>query len=352
MCLHRSVAALAVLAILVAGCASREAGKAGSANSAPKPAVARGVALVEWQFPTTVSAELRVHPLEEQLCLDDAHAGLRPALYPQLSEENEKEPAFSLARLVGHSESTYRAYAAGREEFELPVLVNISRETPGALRVLIDRGVRIVSFSVGSKTRLAGIDAVIRDHPEVLFVAATPHIPGNSTGIEVLDERPSVLALRDYPNVILAGSVDYYDGDLDSHRAGRALGTKDTPFHVTSQPAARAARQYFMMTARSTQAFAPGFGGSSAAAAHLAGLLAMIIGHEAERGRGTSPADLLAELDRVTHRAFAREKSGDIHEVSYFTLDTILLNAQRPLVTETIWWGEVSGHPDPVAFRP
>jgi len=338
MHLGRQALVLGVLALAAAGCAG--------------PPTHAGAALVEWQFPTAVSAELRVDPLQEQLCRDEAQAGLRPAFYPQLSEENANEKEFMLAKLIQHAESVYRAYAAGREQFELPVLLNISTATPDALRALIARGVRIVSFSVGSKTELAGLDSVIRDHPEVLFVVATPHISGNSISVEDLGERPSVLATPKYPNVILAGCLEYYSGDIDAHTAGHPLGTKETPFHVNNQPVALTARQYFMMTGKSTQAFAPGFGGSSAAAAHLASLLAMILAHESALGRGTTARDLLAELDRITHPAMAREKTGEIHEVRFFTIDTILLNAHRPLVTEEIWWGGVKEHPEPLSFQP
>lgn len=342
---------LTVLVVGAAGCTGpAPAGSDRAVVESRVPAVC-GAALVEWQFPTAVTDGLRVDPLQERLCRDESLALLRPAFYPQLSEENSKESELGLARLVKHAERVYLAYAAGREQLERPFLVNISTATPDALRALIQNGVRIVSFSVGSKSRLAGLDDVVREYPEVLFVVSTPHISGNSISVEELDERPSVLAARGFANVILAGCLEYYSDDIEADRAGRTMGTKDTPFHVVNQPVAPAARQVFMMTGASTRSFAEGFGGSSAAAAHLASLLAMILAHRSALGQPTTAADLLAELDRVTHRTLAREKSGDIHEVRYFTLDTILLNAHRPLVTEAIWWGGLTGYPEPVAFQ-
>lgn len=340
---------LALLVLAAAGCETPAPEETPKAEPERAPVVF-GAALVEWQFPTAVTDGFRVDPLQERLCRDETQARLWPAFYPRLSEENANEGERGLARLVNHAKQVNLAYAAGREQLDWPFLLNISNATPDALRALIDHGVRIVSFSVGSKSRLSGLDDVIREHPEVLFVASTPHISGNSISVEALDERPSVLATRGYPNVILAGCLEYYEDDIDAHRAGRALGTKDTPFHIVNQPVAPTTRQYFMMTGHSTRAFAEGFGGSSAAAVHLASLLSMILAHRSALGRTTTAQDLLAELDRVTHAALAREKSGDIHEIRFFTLDTILLNARRPLITEAIWWGGLTGYPEPIAF--
>ena len=151
------------------------------APAAGSPATVQdSVALVDWQFPTTASTEIRVHPLQRLLLQDKAHASLRPAFYPHLSEENAKDSERGLAKLVQHAERTYRAYVAGRKRLGWPFLLNISEKTPAAMRLLIAHGVRVFSFSSGSKTRLAGLEAVVRDHPAVLFVVATPHISGNS----------------------------------------------------------------------------------------------------------------------------------------------------------------------------
>jgi hypothetical protein len=60
---------------------------------------------------------------------------------------------------------------------------------------------------------------------------------------------------------------------------------------------------------------------------------------------------MLAGLAEVTHRAWAREKTGEVHKVRYFTLDTILLNAGQPLVTEAIW-GAFERHPAPLRIAP
>lgn len=86
-----------VLAI-VAGIGCAKTGGAGPVAGAGA-AEAPGVALVEWQFPTTASAEIRVDPLQKRVVRDDPQ--LAPAFYPHLSDENATETETGLATLVG-----------------------------------------------------------------------------------------------------------------------------------------------------------------------------------------------------------------------------------------------------------
>ena len=331
-----------VLAI-VAGIGCAKTGGAGPVAGAGA-AEAPGVALVEWQFPTTASAEIRVDPLQKRVVRDDPQ--LAPAFYPHLSDENATETETGLATLVRHAGQTCRAFAAGRDGFRPPLLLNISAELPAALDAVIDHGVRIVSFSAGSMDRLGGLDAVVSAHPDVLFIAATPHLAGDAITVEAFGERPSVLATRGAPNVILAGCLGYNSTILDDYRPGQPFGTKENPFQVENQPVAPTARQVFMMSCASSRAFG-GSGATSSSAPHLASLLEQIVERRVANGLPTAAADVLADLDLVTHRAMAVEETGEIHEVAYFTLDTVLINADRPLVTDQIWWGGFE-HPDPV----
>lgn len=303
-----------------------------------------GIALVEWQFPTTTTADLRVDPLQEQLIAEDARRAR--AFYPNLSTENKREDDYGLKTLTDHAESSYRAYAAGRADAAPPFLLNISPRLPAALQAVIDHGVRVVSFSVGSKHRLDGLDDVVRANPGVLFVVSTPHLPSDEQSVEAFGERPSVLATGGFPNVLLAGCLRYRGTQIDDDRAGKPLGTAANPFLVENQPTATTTPQRFMMSCDSSRMYG-GAGSTSSAAPHLASLLQLILERRSDLGLTTTAADALADLDRVTHRAMAVEESGEVHEVSYFTLDTVLLNAHQPLLTDSIWCCELA-HPDPL----
>ncbi|MDY0001039.1 MAG: S8 family serine peptidase [Polyangia bacterium] len=308
------------------------------------------VALMDWQFPTVLSDSLRVSPRQLTMLEDENIAHLRPAFHPALSELNADEKEWGLGKLTQHARRTYLAYVAGRERFPRPFLLNISTHTAAALRLLIAGGVRIFSTSSGSRSRLGALDAVVRESPDVLFVVAAPHIKGNSISVEELNERPSVLAVRGNPNVILVGCLAYYDHHLKDHRAGKKLGSMENPFSITSQPVSQTARQVFMMSCNASDAFAEGFGGTSAAAPHLASLLALLWEDLSARGKPVTAAALLSGLDGLLHRTRARDKQGRVFEVSYFTLDTILANSKRPLITDRIWWGGLSDHPSPLSI--
>ena len=283
-----------------------------------------GVALVEWQFPTTASEVLVVPAAQVALAADSR---LGAAFYPQLSDENATETPHMLEKLEAHAVLTYQAFVAGRRAFAPPWLLNISVALPAALDRLISgeasgEAVRIIAFSTGSVSRLAGLDAVLAAHPEVLLVAATPHISGNRISVEALAERPSILALQPAPhafsNVLLAGGLvapDAADGEP---------GTAAHPFIIDNQPTPASAPQVFMLDCRSAAAFAPGVGGTSAAAPHLASLVAILWERRAARGEATTVPALLAALAEVTKAGLAREKTGEVRPVRYFTLAMIL----------------------------
>lgn len=300
-------------------------------------ALSSSVALVDWQFPHESSPTLPVHPRQRALIQDPDALALRPALYPGLSEESEAAKPGGLARLTLHGTRCAGSYAVGREQFTAPFLLNVSTATPAALRRLIDEGLRIVCFSIGARAEeaphLAWLEKLVRERPEVLFLVGTPHISGNGISVETLDEVPSSLAGR-HENVLLVGALAFYDYQLDEKVEAR-LGTKENPFHVDNQPST--ARQLYMMNPRSTRVFVEGFGGTSAAAPHLASLLSLVAEARIARGEVVDARSLLKDVEALTHRTMAREKSGLIHEVSYFTLDSILLNAGRPLVHRSIW---------------
>ena len=326
---------------------------AGCATAGPVRVAGPGVALVEWQFPLEADADgLRAHPHQRALTEDPHHAAMRPAFFPALSDENQSETAHMMNKLTRHARQVSQSFGAGRESSMPPFLLNISAVLPDALEHLIaHEAVRILSFSSGSKSRLAGLDALLVAHPEVVLVAATPHISGNHDSVELLAERPSILAARGVPNVVLAGCLAFYEDGVEADRAGQPLGSRDNPFSIDNQPVQVEAPQVFMMNCRSGASFAPGAGATSAAAPHLANLLALIGERLAARGAPPTAGEMLAGLAAVTHRAWAREKTGEVHEVRYFTLDTILVNAGRPLVTEAIW-GVFEAHPAPLRIAP
>jgi hypothetical protein len=152
----------------------------GCATPGPVPVVAPAVALVEWQFPIGADADgVRAHPRQQALTTDPRHVAMRPAFFPALSEENQAESERMIGKL--------------------------------------------------SKSRLAGLDALLAAHPEVVLVTATPHISGNHDSVELLAERPSILATRRVPNVVLAGCVAFYEDGVEADRAGLPLGSAENP---------------------------------------------------------------------------------------------------------------------------
>lgn len=305
-------------------------------RSSPGSLVA-AVAIVDWQFPMAGDPGVAVHPRQRELLANPARRSLLPALHPNLSEANASSSEWSLERLGKHARRCAASFALGRTDASA-FLLNVSAATPAVLEVLADEGLRIVSMSIGGRDEearhLDWVERLARAHPELLFVVSTPHISGNSITVEALGEVPSVLATRGLPNVLLVGVLR--DHDLEDP-ALPPPGTKERPFHVDNQPVGESARQVYMVNGRSTRVFVEGFGGTSAAAPHLAALLALIATHRQSRGETIDASALLEELDALCLSVWAREKSGHVHEVKSFTLDTVLLNAGRPLVSEAIW---------------
>lgn len=321
------------LAVTLCGCRSH--GTGGSVNGAASGAAV----LVEWQFPMEETSGLPVNPLQRQFIADPSRAALRPALHPGMSEKSEHETEYARTRLIRHATRVANSYIAGRENFTPPFLANVSTATPETLRELIGQGVRIVSFSIGSRGSedFVGIEDLVREHPEVLFLVSTPHISGNSIGVEALGELPSMLAARGHANILLVGAIDFYDENIERHRAGHPIGSPGNPFFINNQPAPTGARQVFMLTPASINTFCEAAGGTSTAAPCLAALLGLVADKLQARGRIVDAATLIAELDRLTHKAMVREKTDEVREASYFTLDTLLLNAGHPLATAATW---------------
>jgi hypothetical protein len=344
-----SVPACLLLAGFLFNCAGAH-GKAAALKSWPVPAAS--VALIEWQFPAETNSLLRVHPLQAEWLGTPSQAALWPALYPQISEASKVESSQSLKRLMKHGERCALAFMLNRKTFTPPFLINVSESTPAVVQNLISAGVRIFCFSIGGRGEdaklLKWIDSMVQDHPEVLFIVSTPHISGNSIGVQELGEIPSVLATQGRKNVLLVGALRFYDQNIEQHRAGQILGTAANPFFIDNQPVDTHVQQVFIMNDLSTREFVEGFSGTSAAAPHLAGLLGLVAEHLVNQSKPVTADALLAELGRITHRTMAKEKSGVVHEISYFTLDTLLLNAGEPLLKKKIWGEFINESPTPL----
>jgi hypothetical protein len=316
------------------------------------PAPAASVALIEWQFPTETNSLLRVHPLQAEFLRTPGQAALWPALYPQMSEASKAESSQGLNRLTKHGERCALAFILNRKSFTPPFLINVAESTPAVVQNLINAGVRIFCFSIGAKGEdaklLKWIDGMVQDHPEVLFVVSTPHISGNSISVQELGEIPSVLAAQGRKNVLLVGALRFYDQNIEQHKAGQILGTAANPFFINNQPVDTSVRQVFIMNDLSTREFVEGFSGTSAAAPHLASLLGLVAENLVKQSKPVTADALLAELAQITHHTMAQEKSGVVHEVSYFTLDTLLLNAGEPLLRKKIWGDFINEAPVPL----
>jgi hypothetical protein len=329
--------------------------RAAASSESPLPAA---VALIEWQFPTDQPPSLPIHPQQRRWLSCPQSLAFGPSLYPNLSEESKKQTAYGLNRLTKHGERCAHAYAAGRVNFTPPFLLNVSTATPQAVKTLIQAGVRIFCFSIGGRGEdarlLAWVESAARDNRDVLFVVSTPHISGNSISVEKLAEVPSVLATRGISNILLVGVLRFYEDNLQMHRDGRRLGSADNPFSVDNQPVNTDVPQIFMMNDMSIREFVDGISGTSVAAPQLASLLGLIAEELLRQGKPVTATTLQAELRRITHRTHAREKSGEVHVVSYFTQDTVLLNAGRPLISKAIWGELLNDAPAPlrISSRP
>lgn len=327
----------------------------GTPHPAPETAAFTAVAIVDWQFPVEQPPTLSIPPLQRRWLAEAVP--FAPALYPNLSEASKAENPHALARLTKHGSRCARAYAAGRSRFNPPFLLNASVTTPAAVQALIRAGVRIFCLSIASNEAdsrlLQWTKTVATEHPDVLLVVSTPHISGNSISVEQIAELPSILAIRGQKNVLLVGVLQFYDDTIRAHREGHKAGTAANPFYIDNQPAGANAQQVFMLNDRSTREFVEGFSGTSAAAPHLASLLGLLAEDLVRSGHPTplSADVLLKSLDAVLHRAEAKQKTGEVHGVSYFTLDTILRNAVRPLITSAIWGDLIKDAPAPRLIR-
>lgn len=296
--------------------------------------VSGGIAFVEWQFPGDEERRLEVHPVQQVVAgaLDDA--GKR-AFFPFRSEL-VTEP--ELRDLTQHGLDVFLTYRLGRAEFEKPFLLNFSSSLPAAMEELIARGVRFFSFSsVVRGIRWAELESVIRRNPEVLVFVSTAHIAENDVPLAELSESPSALALEQTPNMVLVGCGEMYRYHGNAATEGREFGTAGNPVAIDNQPTGGLGK-YHMLNCRSVEPFAPGFGGTSAAAPALATLAHHVHRQLEAKGLPLTRENLLLNLDKVMHSMTAAEKDGSIRQISVFTLDTVLANQGRELITEKIWW--------------
>lgn len=314
------------------------------------------VGIVEWQFPWETADQLATHPLQNVLRSDPAFA-TSTAIYPNWASGGRR-PAPGSERndpISKHGAGVYGSFVAGRRQFTKPLLLNLNDDTPRVLERMIREGVRVFSFSSairGQESKLSKeLEKVIKNHPEVLFFVATPHIAGNNIPVGELNETPSRLALQGVPNVILVGCLEHYPDNILADQSGKKLGTAKNPFVIDNQPFT-GAQQLFMMNGRSTQAVGglPN-GGTSAATAHLASLTSMVITSMKSRGLPIKRENIMRELKSLMHKTKAQEKNGTIKDVEYFTIDTILANAKAPLITESIWLPGYTGFPAPKLIR-
>lgn len=292
------------------------------------------IAIIDAEFPTRRSRHVQVHPLQEKLSNGDG------AFYPNKPTSDlpivlDLEPE-ALKRLNKHGLDAYKSIVAGRTTFPKPFLMNESSNLATGMQSVIDAGVRVFSISMGFELiNEASIEAVIRKNPEVIFVVSTPHIAGNSITVKELNQTPSRLALR-YKNVILAGSMEFRNYHLEREGERGPVGSRNNDFEITSQESERA-REYFMLNTETSQEFAPGFGQSSAAAPHLANLLSLVIRKLKASGEPTTRDRIIENLDAIMHEAFGSPAYHKTKRVKFFTLDTVLANLRKPLITNKIW---------------
>ena len=126
---------------------------------------------------------------------------------------------------------TYRHHKSG----PLPILINYNLLLPLSIEAAIQEGVKFFSISIGMSRNIywKEFEEVIKKYPEILFVAAAPHIAGNFIPLKLLNEYPSKLAFTE-PNVILAGCLNAYDRAVDRTLGKRKIGvgSYESPYWI------------------------------------------------------------------------------------------------------------------------
>lgn len=293
--------------LLLVACAHR-------APPAAPPTERVGAALVEWQFPLDdLGAGAPISPLQARL--PAAHPTLAPAFAPNASELSASDPPGLQARLQRHAAEVAEAYAS---DPSAPPALHL--QVSAALEAAYPAGLRVVSFSLGSDAHLGWMDAHLAAHPEVLFVVATPHISGNSVSIEVVDERPAILAAT-APNVLLVGCLEAptEERPVDPARplweGDGPRGDARAPATVDNQPRERPAPIVFVEGCRARAERWGGPGGTSSAAPWVAAHLVRAL--PADAGPvGPWLADWLAAQPTT----WAVEKDGVVHPVPFLAL--------------------------------
>lgn len=297
--------------LLLVACAHR-------APPAAPPTERVGAALVEWQFPLDdLGAGAPISPLQARL--PAAHPTLAPAFAPNASELSASDPPGLQARLQRHAAEVAEAYAS--DPSAPPALhLQVSAALPAALEAAYPAGLRVVSFSLGSDAHLGWMDAHLAAHPEVLFVVATPHISGNSVSIEVVDERPAILAAN-ADNLLLVGCLEAptEERPVDPARplweGDGPRGDARAPATVDNQPRERPAPIVFVEGCRARAERWGGPGGTSSAAPWVAAHLVRAL--PADAGPvGPWLADWLAAQPTT----WAVEKDGVVHPVPFLQL--------------------------------
>ncbi len=269
-------------------------------------------AIVEWDF--APEGKYKVNPLQAEV---QNLPHLKDSFYPNKSPYHDSVGD----NYRGHSELVYKTHVLGRTKFNPPFLINISRHLPEVIEALVDKGVRIFSFSIGFLDRTTWKefeDAVIR-HPEVLFIVATPHYPGKITTIRELDEYPSKLTLLpSVKNVLLAGCLSY------NGMGAKERGSKENPYTIDNEQT-EAAPIFYLRYCNMVGTYSGSpFGGTSAAAPTMATLSSLLLQKLPKKSQKAS--QLLTEMTKLMKKTYAVESTEGgprLKQVRYFDFETV-----------------------------